>query len=140
MPNRSAEAPAELQRPGGRYTHRRFRRHGWTVDSVPSSRPPRTHGSASISTELEKVLSAIALGLVESGYGQLIIAGGETSGAVIKALGIKHLRIGREIAPGVPWTTGVSSAGGHRTLALALKSGNFGADDFFLDAWRFLHP
>jgi uncharacterized protein YgbK (DUF1537 family) len=64
----------------------------------------------------------------------LIVAGGETSGAVVKALGVKGLRIGREIDPGVPWTTTLPDKGG-RPLALALKSGNFGTPDFFLKAW-----
>jgi len=80
---------------------------------------------------VEQALAAIARGLVERGVGQLIVAGGETSGAVVSALGVKGLRIGPQIAPGVPWT---STLGG-RTLSLALKSGNFGARDFFLGAW-----
>ena len=81
---------------------------------------------------VEQALAAIARGLVERGVGQLIVAGGETSGAVVSALGVKGLRIGPQIAPGVPWTTTL----GGRALSLALKSGNFGARDFFLDAWR----
>jgi uncharacterized protein YgbK (DUF1537 family) len=81
---------------------------------------------------VEQALAAIARGLVDRGVGQLIVAGGETSGAVVSALGVKGLRIGPQIAPGVPWT---STLGG-RSLALALKSGNFGARDFFLDAWN----
>ena len=80
---------------------------------------------------VEHALAAIARGLVERGVGQLIVAGGETSGAVVSALGVKGLRIGPQIAPGVPWT---STLGG-RTLSLALKSGNFGGRDFFLGAW-----
>ena len=51
------------------------------------------------------------------------------------ALGVKALAIGPEIDPGVPWTLGI---GGARPMALALKSGNFGADDFFLKAWELL--
>ena len=58
-----------------------------------------------------------------------MVAGGETSGAVVNALGARALRIGPEIDPGVPWTY-AESAGVH----LALKSGNFGARDFFLKA------
>jgi uncharacterized protein YgbK (DUF1537 family) len=83
---------------------------------------------------VENALAAIAQGLVQRGVGQLIVAGGETSGAVVKALGVKGLRIGREIDPGVPWTTTLPDKGG-RPLALALKSGNFGTPDFFLKAW-----
>jgi uncharacterized protein YgbK (DUF1537 family) len=61
---------------------------------------------------------------------QLIVAGGETSGAVVSALGVAALQIGPEIAPGVPWT-GALGADGERLLPLALKSGNFGGPDFF---------
>ena len=69
------------------------------------------------------------------GVGQLIVAGGETSGAVVKALGVKGLRIGPEIDPGVPWTAALQEAT-RAPLALALKSGNFGTPDFFLKAWE----
>ena len=85
-------------------------------------------------TLVEAALAAIAKGLVERGVGRLVVAGGETSGAVVNALGVKALRIGPQIAPGVPWTASV----GGRPLALALKSGNFGAPTFFLDAWKVL--
>ena len=78
--------------------------------------------------------------LVAGGVSKLLVAGGETSGAVVKALGISGLRIGPEIDPGVPWTTGISAQGNetpkHTPLALALKSGNFGTPDFFLKAWN----
>ena len=82
---------------------------------------------------VENALAEIGKGLVELGVGQLIVAGGETSGAVVRALGVKGLRIGPEIDPGVPWTT---TLGSERRLALALKSGNFGRPDFFLSAWN----
>ncbi len=62
----------------------------------------------------------------------MIIAGGETSGAVVNGLGVTTLEIGPEIDPGVPWTRAI----GGRELVLALKSGNFGAPDFFLKAWE----
>jgi uncharacterized protein YgbK (DUF1537 family) len=84
---------------------------------------------------VEDALAAIAQGLVALGVGQLIVAGGETSGAVVKALGVSGLRIGPEIDPGVPWTTALQAHHGGAPLALALKSGNFGSDDFFLKAW-----
>jgi uncharacterized protein YgbK (DUF1537 family) len=80
---------------------------------------------------IENALAAIACRLVDLGVRRLIVAGGETAGAVVGALGVSGLRIGEEIDPGVPWTTGIGS----RPLALALKSGNFGSDDFFLKAW-----
>lgn len=88
---------------------------------------------------VEAALATVACGLVELGVGQLIVAGGETSGAVVKALGVKGLRIGPEIDPGVPWTTALTAESAHeRPLALALKSGNFGTPDFFLKAWSYL--
>jgi len=81
---------------------------------------------------VEEALAAIAQGLVELGVRQLVVAGGETSGAVVNALGVKGLRIGPQIDPGVPWTASLSD----KPLALALKSGNFGTPDFFLKAWE----
>ncbi|MGH8808485.1 MAG: 3-oxo-tetronate kinase [Noviherbaspirillum sp.] len=84
---------------------------------------------------VEAALAEVARGLVRLGVGQLIVAGGETSGAVVKALGVTGLRIGPEIDPGVPWTTSLHQHAGERPLALALKSGNFGSVDFFLKAW-----
>ena len=97
-------------------------------------------GTEKAGSLVEDCLATIAQGLIELGVGQLIVAGGETSGAVVKALGISGLRIGPEIDPGVPWTTGISAQGNetpkHTPLALALKSGNFGTPDFFLKAWN----
>ena len=83
---------------------------------------------------VERALAAAARGLVELGVGQLIVAGGETSGAVVNALGVRALRIGPQIAPGVPWTASVEG----RPLSLALKSGNFGGPELFTEAWRML--
>ncbi|MDO9707087.1 3-oxo-tetronate kinase [Paracraurococcus lichenis] len=79
---------------------------------------------------VEQALSAVAEGLVARGVQRLVVAGGETSGAVVSRLGVSSLRIGPEIDPGVPWTY-AEPAGLH----LALKSGNFGARDFFLKAF-----
>lgn len=76
---------------------------------------------------VEQCLARIAKGLVEQGVRRLVVAGGETSGAVVNALGVSALRIGAQIDPGVPWTYPI----GEPRLALALKSGNFGAVDFF---------
>ncbi len=84
---------------------------------------------------VEHALAAIAQGLVALGVGQLIVAGGETSGAVLHGLGVTRLTIGREIDPGVPWTTTMLERPRRQALALALKSGNFGSPDFFLKAW-----
>lgn len=85
---------------------------------------------------VEHFLSDVAVALRDRGFRRFIVAGGETSGAVVNALGVAALRIGREIDPGVPWTVGF---GNGPEIALALKSGNFGADDFFLKAWRLLN-
>lgn len=89
---------------------------------------------------VEQALAAIAEKLVAMGVGQLIVAGGETSGAVMRALGVKRLTIGRQIDPGVPWTTAMLEDPKRTPLALALKSGNFGTQDFFLKAWSQLTP
>ena len=83
---------------------------------------------------VEAALAATARGLVDRGVRRLVVAGGETSGAVVNALGVGMLRIGPQIAPGVPWTASM----GERPVSLALKSGNFGARTFFLDAWSVL--
>jgi uncharacterized protein YgbK (DUF1537 family) len=69
---------------------------------------------------------------------RLVIAGGETAGAIVHALGVTGLRIGRQIDPGVPWTVSLPGSLGEPALALALKSGNFGAPDFFLRAFSVL--
>jgi uncharacterized protein YgbK (DUF1537 family) len=84
---------------------------------------------------VERTIAAIARGLVERGVGQLVVAGGETSGACVQALGIRQLRIGPQIDPGVPWCHARSDANGGAGLHLALKSGNFGTDDFFRKAF-----
>lgn len=95
-------------------------------------------GTEKAGSLVENALAAIARGIVAMGVGQLIVAGGETSGAVVKALGVAGLRIGPEIDPGVPWTTAISRNAGEKPIALALKSGNFGSPDFFLKAWDML--
>jgi uncharacterized protein YgbK (DUF1537 family) len=95
-------------------------------------------GAKESSHLIERALARIARGLVKDlGVGRLIVAGGETSGAVVEALGVKRLRIGSEIDPGVPWTMADSIVQAY-PLAMALKSGNFGTPDFFLKAWRAL--
>jgi len=79
-------------------------------------------------------MGKLALRLRQAGVCNFIVAGGETSGAVMAALQVRSLRIGPEIAPGVPWTVGEDEP----RLCLALKSGNFGGDDFFEKAVRML--
>ncbi len=80
---------------------------------------------------VEHAFAEMARRLVEGGVSRLLVAGGETSGAVVQGLGIRTLEIGPEIDPGVPWTRVVEGP----ELVVALKSGNFGAPDFFLKAW-----
>jgi 3-dehydrotetronate 4-kinase len=95
-------------------------------------------GRERASALVEEILANIARGLVERGVRRLVVAGGETSGAVVQALGITGLRIGRQIDPGVPWTVSLPGSPDKPPLALALKSGNFGAEDFFLRAFDVL--
>ena len=86
---------------------------------------------------VEQALARVAQGLVAAGVGRLLVAGGETSGACVQALGVHTLRIGPQIDPGVPWchaTPPTRPAGLH----LALKSGNFGGVDFFTRAFEVL--
>jgi uncharacterized protein YgbK (DUF1537 family) len=85
---------------------------------------------------VERALARIAVGLVERGVRRLVVAGGETSGAVVQALGIRQLAIGAQIDPGVPWTAARSPVCGGQWLHLALKSGNFGSTDFFSKAFE----
>ena len=93
-------------------------------------------GAAEAGALIEDALGRIARGLVDRGVRQLIVAGGETSGAVIQALGVDQLRIGEQIDPGVPWCT--TPLPGGETLHVTLKSGNFGTPDFFTKAFAVL--
>ncbi len=93
----------------------------------------RLGGPAKAGALLEDAMARIAEGLVARGVRRIVIAGGETSGAIVTRLGVRQLRIGAEIDPGVPWTF---ASGSGPELLLALKSGNFGASDFFLKAFQ----
>jgi uncharacterized protein YgbK (DUF1537 family) len=88
-------------------------------------------GMAKAGALVEEAMAEIAAIAVKRGTTGLIVAGGETSGAVVQALGARALAIGPEIDPGAPWTRVVDGP----AIALALKSGNFGQDDFFTRAW-----
>ncbi len=116
------------------------------VDAQPDARPFLIYSSAdpaavrdtqarlgreAAGALIEGVLADTARGLIGRGFSRLLVAGGETSGAVVQALGTRALSIGPEIDPGVPWTRTLDGP----PMALALKSGNFGAPDFFLKAW-----
>jgi uncharacterized protein YgbK (DUF1537 family) len=91
-------------------------------------------GAARAGSLVEEALARIAQGLVRAGVGRLVVAGGETSGACVQALGIRQLRIGAQIDPGVPWCHANLPDG--TGLHLALKSGNFGGADFFTRAFE----
>jgi 3-dehydrotetronate 4-kinase len=114
------------------------RRLGDAPVLIRSSAPPEEVASvqAAVGREragaaIEAAMARIARALIERGVRRLVVAGGETSGAVVAALGVRGLRIGPPIDPGVPWTVSL----GEPHLALALKSGNFGAPDFFRKAF-----
>jgi 3-dehydrotetronate 4-kinase len=87
-------------------------------------------GVANAGELVENTLAAICQGLVKIGVKQLIVAGGETSGACVKAMGVQALRIGSQIDPGVPWCYTDTD------IHLALKSGNFGTEDFFTKSFE----
>ena len=87
---------------------------------------------------VERTIAAIARGLVERGVHRLVVAGGETSGACVQALGIAQMQIGPQIDPGVPWCHARSEAAPEAGVHIALKSGNFGSDDFFTKAFTVL--
>ena len=91
------------------------------------------YGAQVVGDRVEHALASIAQGLHQLGVGQLVVAGGETSGACVQALGITQLQIGQQIDPGVPWCYAHTDAGG---LHIALKSGNFGSEDFFTKAFH----
>lgn len=93
----------------------------------------RRLGADAAGRQVEQALAGVARGAVRRlGVRHLVVAGGETSGAVTRALGIAALLVGDSVAPGVPWTVST----GPRRLGLLLKSGNFGGPDLFTAAWR----
>ena len=85
---------------------------------------------------IEQAMADLAEGLVQSGVRRLVVAGGETSGAVVDRLGIPGFLVGAEIAAGVPVLRAVGTGAGE--MLLALKSGNFGGPDFFSDALKLM--
>ncbi|RPI55134.1 MAG: four-carbon acid sugar kinase family protein [Acidobacteria bacterium] len=90
----------------------------------------RELGRSEAAATLEHAFGGLAAALARQGVRTFVVAGGETSGAVLEALGIRMLGFGEEIDPGVPWTRSLDPEGFH----LALKSGNFGSPDFFIKA------
>ena len=109
-----------------------------SADSTAVKAVQSTLGVDAAGAMVEATLAAIARGLVGLGVRQLIVAGGETSGACVQALNIDQLQIGPQIDPGVPWCHAVLRTdldASQQGLHLALKSGNFGDDDFFTVAF-----
>ena len=131
----SAERVAELVR---------WAEREWASDAVrpvlvystaaPAAVAAAQSAAGDVGQRLEALLAAIARALVERGARRLVVAGGETSGACVQALGVRQLRIGAQIDPGVPWCH-AAPALAPDGLHLALKSGNFGAVDFFSRAF-----
>ncbi len=108
-----------------------------TADAASVKSTQSTLGSEVTGARVEQALSAIAKGLVELGVQQLVVAGGETSGACVLALGVEQMQIGPQIDTGVPWCYGFSNATG-ANIHITLKSGNFGSADFFTKAFALL--
>jgi 3-dehydrotetronate 4-kinase len=113
-----------------------------TADPTAVKSAQASLGVAEAGAMVERTLAAVARGLVALGVRQLVVAGGETSGACVQALGVAQMQIGPQIDPGVPWcyaksdaVDGGASASPDVGLHLALKSGNFGTDDFFSKAF-----
>ena len=110
---------------------------------IASSSPPDVvaalqarHGRDAAGHAIEQGMATIVEGLVERGVRRLVVAGGETSGAAVDRLGIPAFLLGPEIAPGVPVLRTIGGTRGE--MLLALKSGNFGGPDFFMDALRLM--
>ncbi|CAN7790886.1 four-carbon acid sugar kinase family protein [Paraburkholderia hospita] len=119
------------------------RNHDETVLIYATSSPAEVKtvqkelGAETAGRLVEDALASIARMLRDAGVRKFVVAGGETSGAVVQALGVRSLRIGRQIDPGVPATHSVAT-NNDVPLALALKSGNFGTTDFFEKALKAL--
>lgn len=106
-----------------------------TADPATVKQVQAQIGVAQAGALVEEALAAVARGLVALGVQQLVVAGGETSGACVQALSMVQLQIGPQIDPGVPWCHAPTASGG---VHIALKSGNFGTDDFFTKAFKVL--
>ncbi|WP_117194412.1 3-oxo-tetronate kinase [Rhizobium terrae] len=106
-----------------------------TAEPEDVRKAQETLGLEKASQVVEQALAELARQAFRRGIRRFVVAGGETSGAITQALGITRLAIGPEIAPGVPWV--FAEVEGER-VALALKSGNFGSETFFEDAFRLL--
>ena len=105
-----------------------------TAESAEVAAAQDKYGRERLATLFESIFAELALKAVGAGFRRLVVAGGETSGAVASAFGPHALKVGPEIDTGVP----VLVRDGEPRLAFALKSGNFGGDDFFARAVEML--
>ncbi len=137
-PAREITAEEVMQTPGLADQLATWTTHQKTAPLLYTSADPKIvadaqahYGQTAIANAIEQLFSDLAVRLVDAGITRLIVAGGETSGAVVEGLGAHRLRIGPRLAAGVP-----ALKVEHRNLSLALKSGNFGEPDFFAHALR----
>ncbi len=108
-----------------------------TADTTSLKAVQTQLGAQAAGDRVEQALSSIAKGLVERGVGQLIVAGGETSGACVQALGVTRMQIGMQVAPGVPWCHAMTGCA-PKPVHILLKSGNFGEHDIFTRAFKLI--
>lgn len=97
-----------------------------TTDAQQLQAIQQRYGAQRSSEAVEQLFAAVTRELKRRGWQRFIVAGGETSGVVAQTLGVTAFHIGPTISPGVPWVRDI-----HQPLSLALKSGNFGDEDFF---------
>ena len=102
-----------------------------SADPAEVAQAQEQYGAERVAQAIESFTGGLAARLKAQGFRRFVVAGGETSGAVVQALGVRQLAIGPEIDPGVPALRGVDVP-----VGMALKSGNFGAADFFGKALR----
>lgn len=105
----------------------------YSVGSPDDVRRARALGG-DVSERIETAFAALARALAEAGATEFIVAGGETSGSVLEALGVRRLEVGQQLSPGVSWLAGTDSGG--RRHRFVLKSGNFGSEDLFVAGWQ----
>jgi uncharacterized protein YgbK (DUF1537 family) len=101
-----------------------------TADPASVKAVQERYGRDAVAARIEHFFADLSVKLVADGVTRLVVGGGETSGAVVTALGLEHMLVGPEIDPGVP----ALATDRPRPLRLALKSGNFGAVDFYRKA------
>ncbi|WP_312760228.1 3-oxo-tetronate kinase [Pantoea brenneri] len=97
-----------------------------TADAQQLQLIQQQYGARRSSEAVEQLFAAVTRELQRRGWQRFIVAGGETSGVVAQSLGVTAFHIGPTISPGVPWVRDIQ-----QPLSLALKSGNFGDEDFF---------